>query len=887
MGEVYRARDARLNRDVALKVLPELFALDPDRLARFRREAQLLASLNHPNIGAIHGLEESNSVQALVLELVEGPTLADRIASGPVPAEEAVPIARQIADALESAHEQGIIHRDLKPANIKLRPDGMVKVLDFGLAKALDTTDPVSGSVTMSPTITSPALTQMGVILGTAAYMSPEQVKGRPADKRSDVWAFGAVLYEMLTGERPFKGDDMADTLAAVLRQNVDMTALPASTPASVRRLIARCLDRDVKRRLRDIGEARIALEETAAPGQEEDAAAAVARVPRPLWQRALPMVLAAVVAGTAVGAAVWLLNSRSIPPATVSRSIFALPDGERFTGAIPHHVLALSPDGTQMVYASNNRLYLRSMSEFEAREIQGTQDREAAWSPVFAPDGQSLLFYATSERAIKKIALTGGNAATICAAAVPWGISWEPEGIVFGQGRDGVMRVSPDGGQPTVVARVKDGEVAHGPQLLPGGQHVIFTLASGNEITRWDRARIVVQPVGSGEQTTIFESGSDARYLPTGHIVFGSSGRLFAAPFDLRRLTIGSAVPMVEDVMSSGGRSTGAYHYSVARNGSLIYAPGNAGLSREPWEVVITDRKGAIERLKIPPDRYIAPRASPDGTRVVIGADDGKEAIVYTWELSGTSGRERLTYGSNNRFPIWSSDGKRIAFQSDREKDVAIWQTTPGGTAERLTKPEPGESHAPEDWHPKDDVLLYSVTKGPQVTLWTLSLRDGKAARFSDIQSEYPTGARFHPTTGRWVAYTRRESDISTRVFVEPFPATGFRRELPVGGALAGPHKIGWSRDGTELFYIPRIFEFEAVTVRTEPTLAFGLPVILPRPFNPGPPNGRTLYDVLPGGRFLGLIPPGRTDAIPRFSREIRVVLNWSEDLKARVPAR
>ena len=316
MGEVYRARDATLKRDVALKILPDGFALDPERLARFKREAQVLASLNHSNIAAIYGFEASTTstssgqaVQALVLELVEGPTLADRIALGPIPVEEALPIARQIAEALEAAHELGIVHRDLKPANVKLRPDGTVKVLDFGLAKTLEPEGTIRGDATASPTITSPAMTAMGMILGTAAYMSPEQAKGRQADKRSDVWAFGAVLYEMLSGQRAFKGDDVSDTLAAVLRQDVDWTALPASTPAPVRRLIARCLDRDVKRRLRDIGEARIVLDEPAALTSANVRDADTQHLPRPLWRRAMPAVLSAIVVGGLAGTAAWYLK--------------------------------------------------------------------------------------------------------------------------------------------------------------------------------------------------------------------------------------------------------------------------------------------------------------------------------------------------------------------------------------------------------------------------------------------------------------------------------------------------------------------------------------------------------------------------------------------------
>ncbi len=380
MGEVYRARDRRLDRDVAIKILPEPFAADAERIARFQREAKVLASLNHPHIAAIYGLEEADGVKALVMELVDGEDLAQRLARGAIPLDEALPIAKQIAEALDAAHEQGIIHRDLKPSNIKLRPDGTVKVLDFGLAKALEPVTVISGDAAASPTITSPAMTQMGMILGTAAYMSPEQAKGRPADKRSDVWAFGAVLYEMLSGQPAFKGDDISDTLAAVLRQDVEWTALPPSTPASVRRLLTRCLDRDMRRRLRDIGEARIVLDD---PGTADDGRVGALSRPRPLWRRAIPAVVSAIVAAGLVGAA-WYLSLRPSTPVGLTRFSFTLQAGQIFTNVSGNrHMVALSPDGNQIAYAANTRLYLRSLSELDATAIQGTEGLRNVTEPV------------------------------------------------------------------------------------------------------------------------------------------------------------------------------------------------------------------------------------------------------------------------------------------------------------------------------------------------------------------------------------------------------------------------------------------------------------------------------------------------------------------------
>jgi eukaryotic-like serine/threonine-protein kinase len=878
MGEVYRARDTKLNRDVALKVLPELFALDPDRLARFKREAQVLASLNHPNIAAIYGLQETNGGQALVLELVEGPTLADRLAEGAIPVDEALPIAREMAEALEAAHERGIIHRDLKPANIKLRPDGTVKVLDFGLAKALDPVAAIVGEVTPSPTFTSPALTQMGLILGTAAYMSPEQAKGRPTDKRSDVWAFGAVLYEMLSGHRPFKGDDVADLIAAVLRQDVDWTALPAETPAAVRRLIARCLDRDSKKRLRDIGEARIVLDDpgtantggTAAPGLVP---------PPPLWRRALPFVLCAIAAGAVAATATRYFNPSAA--LRVTRFPVTLSQGLSFTG-LARRAIAISPDGTHMVYAANGRLYLRSMSDLDAKIIQGTEGYQAVANPVFSPDGRSVAFHASVDQTIKRIAITGGAAFTICEADIPFGISWDSGDIVFSAGSQGIMRVSSDAGTPEVLVSLKAGEVAESPQMLPGGRFVLFTLATGTALNRRETADIVVQSVASGERKTIIPGGSDAQYLPTGHLLYAVAGSLFAVPFDAQRLNVGSPVPVVAGVMRASGPG-GAAHVSVSDTGTLVYIPGSPTGSSGQMQIVLTERRGGIEVLNLPPGMYAAPRVDPRGARIAFGADDGKEAIIHTYDLSGAQGMQRLTFGGNNRFPIWTFND-RVAFQSDREGDLAIfWQSASGGAAERLTRPEAGTSHVPESWSPKGDSFLFSVAKGSDFSLWTYSRRDGKATPFGNVHSSSPPGAVFSPD-GRWVAYTSTHRNRAM-IYVQPFPASGVHYQLPAADGIASQPL--WSIDGTELFYNPAPGGFAWIGVSTEPTFSFRSSETGPRPFQTGPPSTIRQFDIIkPGGKFVGLAPAGRTESGMPMSQQIHVVLNWFEELKARVPA-
>lgn len=530
MGEVYRARDTKLGRDVALKILPDAFASDPDRLARFQREARVLASLNHPNIGGIYGLEEANpspssgqaAVTALVMELVEGETLEGKIRHGSglmadgygrsrrstiddqpsaishepsrgLPVDEALAIARQIAEALEAAHEQGIIHRDLKPANIKVRADGTVKVLDFGLAKAME---PVGSApnISRSPTITTPAMmTGVGVILGSAAYMSPEQAKGRAADKRSDVWSFGCVLYEMLTAKRAFEGEDVADTIAEVLKGDPDWAALPSTTPPSIRALVEGCLRKDRKQRIGDISTALYLLNQ---PATTLGAAPALVAPPRPPWRRALPVVVTAVVVFALTAGVMWRL--RPSIPAPVMRFAIAIPDGQQLTAN--GRAIAVSPAGTRIVYLANQRLYLRSLSDLEVRPIVSAENAGSTpGNPVFSPDGGSIAYF--EQGTIKRIALSGGAAMTVCEADQIFGMSWNGDTIFFGQGSKGIMRVSANGGKPETVASVKMGELAHGPQLLPDGQTLMFTLATGTGADRWDKAHIVAESLTSHER--------------------------------------------------------------------------------------------------------------------------------------------------------------------------------------------------------------------------------------------------------------------------------------------------------------------------------------------------------------------------------------------------
>ncbi len=881
MGEVYRGRDTNLQRSVALKILPAAFTRDPDRLSRFRREAQVLASLNHPNIGAIYSFEEENGVQALALELIEGPTLADRIQQGPIPLDEALTIARKIAEALEAAHEQGIVHRDLKPSNVKLRPDGAVKVLDFGLAKALQAPES-SRPGSEPPDLTSPAMLAMGLLIGTPAYMAPEQARGRAVDKRADIWAFGAVLYEMLSGRRAFPGEDLSETLASVLKHEVDWTALPSSTPEAVRRLIERCLQCDPKQRLRDIGEARILLDDPRSIAPAPHSARKISA--------AVPLLVALVLlALTAAGGISWYVT-RKAGRSGVSRFLISAPEDQTLNLPSVGSALTISPDGRHLVYVANDRLYLRPISEFSARPIPGTENPGGPTDPVFSPDGLWVAFFARRDGTIKKIPVAGGSAVTICSASMPYGMRWTPDGIYFGQASIGIRRVSCEGGEPEVVVPTSPGDLAHGADVLPGGR-LLLTLATGTGMDRWDRSRVILATPRTGQRTTLIEGGSDARYLATGHLIYANHATLFAVPFDSRRGKLtGGAVPVVEGVFRSAGRETGAVQISYSSNGDLVYVPGLDVTGRR-YFLGFSDRMGKIERLNILPGSMGSLSISPDGARIALASDSDWSAenpgIVWIYDTGGNTAVRRLTYTGRNRFPIWTADSTRVVFQSDREGDQAIfWQKADGtGVAERLTRADKGTSHVPESWSPKSDTLLYSVESPSGITLRTLSLKIGKSEPFGDVRSVSPPTARFSPD-GQWIAYAIAERPGPTSIYVQPFPATGAKYQLIVKGSHTTPHKPMWSPDGKELFYIPGFGRFEAVPVSTRPEFAFGSPTEIVRSFTTGSPNSRALFDVAPDGRFVAFFDAERPARIPRM-QDIAVVLNWFEELKARVPVR
>ena len=877
MGEVYRARDARLQRDVALKILPPQFAADSERLARFQREAQVLASLAHANIGQIYGLEDD----ALVLELIEGPTLADRIAQGPIAVDEAVAIARQIADALEAAHEHGVIHRDLKPANIKVRGDGTVKVLDFGLARM--SAEPLGASsvgATLSPTI-SLAFTGAGVILGTAAYMAPEQARGKAVDKRADIWAFGCVLFEMLTARRPFDGTDATDMIAAVVRGEPDWSALPRETPTRLHTLLRRCLQKDPKQRLRDVGDARPELD--AAPDPPAVVTAAPSRLARGM--RAGVFVAAAL--ALAALAAIAMDTFRSEPPKPVARFVIPLPDGHQFTFG-GRHMVAVSPDGGHIVYSANNQLYLRAAEQLEATPIRGTEGtgNQAGRSPFFSSDGRWIGFWQDGE--LKKVSVSGGAPVLLTAAANLWGASWSRDNtILFGQGPAGISRVSGDGGASEIIITVKPGESAHGPQLLPDGRTVIFTLAAA-PISAWNEARIVAHSLDTGDRKVLIEGGTDARYVDTGHLVYALNGSLLAVPFDAAAVAVtGGPVSLVDDVGQSGGGQTGAAHYGVSRNGTLVYISAAAsGAGFPSRSLVWLDRQGNEQPLKAPLRTYRYPRMSHDGQRVSLDIQD-ENRDVWVWNLAGETLTRLTLDAAQEQYGIWTPDDRRIIFASSRNGNANLyWQAADGtGIVERLTD-SPNEQ-VPQSVTADGKQLIFRDLKGGDSDIMLMPLDGDRTPRplvatpASELNAELSDD-------GRWLAYESNESGRA-EIYVRPFPNIGDGRWQV---STSGGTRPLWARDSRELFYLQtgNVVSMQRVPVTLTPTFSAGSPVKLfdvdPGTVNPGP--GR-VYDVSPDGlRFLVIKISAPVTAEKLSSGDaVTLVQNWFEELKGRVRTR
>ena len=876
MGQVYRATDTQLGRDVALKILPDAFVTDPDRLARFQREAQVLASLNHPNIAQIHGIEKSDDTQALVLELVEGPTLADRIAKGPIPLDEALPIAKQIAEALEAAHEAGVIHRDLKPANIKVRDDGTVKVLDFGLAKALDTTP--AGDPSQSPTLTA-AATQMGVILGTAAYMAPEQAKGKTADRRSDVWAFGAVLYEMLAGRRAFVGDDVSDTIVSVFRDDPDWSALSNEVPSRVRQAIGICLQKDSKQRVRDISAIRLAMEgafETSslsALGPSQGASAQS----NSSWQAAALVVGASVVVALVTGFAVWNLRPEPERRAVSRFEVLTAPTGPfRIQGARPE--IAISPDGTRIVYGSgaggvsNRHLFLRRLDQIEAIPLRGTQGGDG---PVFSPDGQSVGFVA--DNALKKVSILGGPAVTICDIDGGLrGISWGPDDtIVFSTtASQGLMTVSAAGGEPEVLTSVEEdeGNSAHRwPHVLPNGEGVLFVAGSSS-----DTARLAVVSLETREVTYLLP-GSSPHYSPTGHIVYGVDGTLRAVGFDPNQwaLTSEDPVPVVEGVNT---RASGAADFSLSMTRSLVYVGGAGGGVGAPQRTLVwMDRDGREEPVGLPAGAYQNARLSPDGRYVAV--DSAENGDVWIGELArGTLNRLTTDPAPDGR-PLWTPDGARVVFDSNREGARGLFSKAFDGTgaADRLVTIEEAAFINAHGWSPDGKNLVFFYGAGPDIDIGLVSMEEEPAWE-PLLQTEAAEGRPAISPDGDWIAYGSNETGRN-EVYVQRFPGLGTRRPVSVGGG----NEPLWSADGSELFYTNGS-TLMVVPVETQPDFVAGTPQALFGGDEFVGNFGMRFEGIdLDGQRFLMIKGSGTTG--DDRAAPIILVENWFTELQRLVP--
>jgi serine/threonine protein kinase/Tol biopolymer transport system component len=854
MGEVYRARDSKLKRDVAIKVLPEAFARDPERLARFEREAEVLATLNHPNIAHIYGLEgqdgrdgQDGRALALVMEFVDGPTLADRIALGPIPIDEVLPIARQIVEAMIAAHEKGIIHRDLKPANIKITSDSKVKVLDFGLARASDPLGVNSGiNVTALPTITSPAMmTGVGVVLGTAAYMSPEQARGRAVDARADIWAFGALLYEMLTGRRAFPGDDVTETIANIVKTEPDWSALPPDTSVAVRALLRRCLQKDPDRRLRHIADARFNLEDA------ETLALPAPRLSAPA--RVLPWAVAA--CALAAAAASWLMSGRTTgqrDARPVTRLEMGLPDGvELFTSSA--RTIGVSPDGRRIAYigirSGSRQVYVRALDRNEATPVRGT---DGATALFFSPDGQSIGL-SDGAGVLKTVSLADGVSATVGEDAnFIYGGAWLPgDRIIFGRSAGGLWQVGRSGGAATRLTTIDSAkrETIHSsPIPTPDGKAMLFSVFAGDQ---WHVEAVVL---ATGERSTVVERALFPLLAVPGYLFFYRDGGVLAAPFDLARLRVtGAAVRMLDGLQAGEG---GNPLFDMSAAGVMVY-PSTSAVSRLMW----VSRDGAEQPLNDVPRSYASPRLSPDGTRVLVQASG-----LWIQDLARATFTRVATGGEQaNAFPIWTPDSRRIIVRGAR--GLTLHDADGSGRSEVI----PGTSNFdyPASVAADNDTLvMLRSSQDTSFDIYRLSLRDPSTLRPILKTRAYEGGARLSPDE-KWLSYVSNESG-QNEVYVRPF--AGPDRRWPV--STQGGTQAIWNPNGREIFY-RNGNKMMAVDVTAAPDLKLSPPHLLfeqPYAFSAGItiPN----YDVSRDGRRFLMV---KNEA---GAGRLNVVLNAFADL-------
>ncbi len=871
MGVVYRAEDTNLSREVAIKVLPEQFTKDPQRLARFEREAKLLASLNHPNIAAIHSFEHSDDIHFLVLELVPGETLQERVAKGPVPVEEALEVCRQIAEGMEAAHEKGVIHRDLKPANVTVTPEGKVKILAFGLAKAYEAETPAA-DISQSPTLTE-EMTRAGVILGTAAYMSPEQAKGEAVDKRADIFAFGCVLYELLTGKRTFDGKTITETLGAIIHKEPDWDALPNITPWRIQELLRRCLTKDAHDRLRDIATVRIEVKLALYEPATVSPIGLSSALQPPLWRRAIPWTVAVVGVVIGVSIAFW---SSSSPTSPSLRKLVIAPSPTAPLGNRRFNDLAISPDGSHVVYfagvGTRSQLYVRAMDDFTATPLPGTErvDRDF----FFSPDGEWVAFVVGNK--LKKVSLVGGAPITLCDVEIFEGGYWGSQNtIVFTAGSPtGLYRVSANGGEPESLAMPDPdkGEIEYQqPEILPGGKAVLFAVMqqAGNY-------QIAVLSLDTGEQKTLLQNGRQPHYLPTGHLVYEltQTGTLMAVPFDLERLELSSnPVPVFEGVRSTSRQGTA--DYSISNDGTLIYASGGVTGGQENV-LVWVDREGKEEPLAAEPRNYGEPRISPDGLRLAVTIYESGVGDVWIYDLE----REiptRLTFDpAMDHDPLWTPDGQRIVFDSGRDGagHNLYWKAADGtGQVERLTT-SPNNTGA-YSFSPDGKSLVHR--DAGTTSTWNLHVlsMEGEFSSQPLLDSEFAEQSAAISPSGRFLAYQSNESG-QYEIYVRPFPNVDDGKWQISSDGGTGPV---WAPRGQELFY-RNGSALEVVSIKTDSTFTAGSPAVLfTGIYTIG--LGFVNYDISPDGQRFLMLQPTEPEAEP----QINVILNWTEELKRLVP--
>jgi len=857
MGEVLRARDTRLNRDVAIKVLPSAFAQDRERVARFRREAQVVAALNHPNIASIYGLEEANGVIGLALELAAGEDLAQQLLRGAIPVDDAIAIARQIAEGLEAAHEKGIVHRDLKPANIKVAHDGTVKILDFGLARAFeDDASSSEASLANSPTIARP-VTHAGMILGTAAYMSPEQARGKVVDKRSDIWSFGVVLYEMLTGRRLFAGETVSDTLAAVLRQDVDFAALPDGTPRSLRRLLERCLERNPKNRLHDIADARLELAGT-------DDAIAPVTVARTGRGKAFWLGWGLAGAALLLTGLLALLVRRPVDAQRALRVQFVPANGERLvaSGFIDMRAFAISPDGSQLVYVVENGassvIRRRALDSAESVAIPGT---DGATHPFFSPDGKWIGFAAGGK--LKKVALAGGTPVTLSELLAFRGASWGDDGWIYFVPTiyRPVYRIPAGGGAVEQVTKIRtsEGEMQHRwPELLPGGKVLIYAVGSGGE---WDDATIVAERLGSGERKVLIKGGTSPHYLPSGQLVYARAGGLYAVAFDARSLEVsGTPVEVARNVFID---PRGLAHMDVSRNGLLVTVPADsvAGAAVLSW----IDREGRSETLDLPAQSYGFVSLSPQGDRAALSIGNGISILDL-----GRRSLSKLTLPRRAENPIWSRDGRRVYFGYELGKSYQIHvKSADDSGVPQLVVPSDLQQD-PFAISPDGSRLLSlgATTNGMRsIKVHDLSPR-GETRTLLTSTSISDTNLTFSPD-GRWVVY---QSDESGRPEIYARPASGEDRKWQI--SVDGGTFPVWSPAGDEIFFLRGPQVVAATVSEKNGELAVGQPKTLFA-------NHRVIaFAVARDGKRLLVAEDPNPGSQPRLD----VVVNWGAEVQRKM---